>query len=78
MSDFLRRHKGFKVLFLELGVGMNTPGIIKYPFWQMTYENPDAYYVNINYGEAFAPSEIKKKSVCIQSDIRDVLSSISV
>lgn len=76
-SDFLRRHKGLKVLFLELGVGMNTPSIIKYPFWRMTYDNPDAYYVSINYGEAFAPSEIKKKSVCIQSDIRDVLSSIS-
>ena len=76
-SDFLRRHKGLKVLFLELGVGMNTPSIIKYPFWRMTYDNPDAYYASINYGEAFAPSEIKKKSVCIQSDIRDVLSSIS-
>ncbi len=76
-SDFLRRHKGLKVLFLELGVGMNTPGIIKYPFWRMTYDNPDACYVSINYGEAFAPSEIKKKSVCIQSDIRDVLSSLS-
>lgn len=76
-SDFLRRHKGLKVLFLELGVGMNTPSIIKYPFWRMTYDNPNAYYVSINYGEAFAPSEIKKKSVCIQSDIRDVLSSIS-
>ncbi len=76
-SDFLRRHKGLKVLFLELGVGMNTPSIIKYPFWRMTYDNPDAYYVSINYGEAFAPSEIKKKSVCIQSDMRDVLSSIS-
>lgn len=76
-SDFLRRHKELKVLFLELGVGMNTPSIIKYPFWRMTYDNPDAYYVSINYGEAFAPSEIKKKSVCIQSDIRDVLFSIS-
>lgn len=64
------------MLFLELGVGMNTPGIIKYPFWRMTYENPDAHYVSINYGEAYAPSDIKEKSVCIQSDIKDALSSL--
>ncbi len=72
-SDFIRRHKGHTILFLELGVGMNTPGIIKYPFWQMTYDNPNAFYICINYGEAFAPSEIKEKSVCIEDDIRQVL-----
>ena len=76
-SDFLRRHKGLKILFLELGVGMNTPGIIKYPFWRMAYDNPDAYYVSINYGEAFAPAEISRKSTCIQGDIKDVLFSVS-
>ena len=76
-SDFLNRHEGMKILFLELGVGMNTPGIIKYPFWQMTYDNPEAYYVSINYGEAFAPAEISRKSICIQGDLKDVLFSIS-
>lgn len=77
-SDFLCRHKGMKVLFMELGVGMNTPSIIKYPFWRMTFDTPGAYYVSINYGEAVAPSEIKEKSVCIQSDIKDALLSISL
>ena len=72
-SDFLRRHRNLKVLFLELGVGMNTPGIIKYPFWQMTAENPDAVYVCINYGEVYVPDEIKKKSICINGDIGEVL-----
>lgn len=75
-SDFIRRHSGIRVLFLELGVGMNTPSIIKYPFWRMAYDNPNAYYICINYGEAFAPSEISKKSLCIQGDIKDVLFSI--
>lgn len=75
-SDFIRRHSGLRVLFLELGVGMNTPSIIKYPFWRMAYDNPNAYYICINYGEAFAPSEISKKSLCIQGDIKDVLFSI--
>ena len=49
-SEFLRRHKETKMLLLELGVGMNTPGIIKYPFWQMAAQNPNAYYVSINAG----------------------------
>lgn len=75
-SDFIRRHRGLRVLFLELGVGMNTPSIIKYPFWRMAYDNPNAYYICINYGEAFVPSEISKKSLCIQGDIKDVLFSI--
>ncbi len=72
-SDFIHRNSGLRVLFLELGVGMNTPGIIKYPFWRMAYDNPNAYYICINYGEAFAPSEISKKSLCIQGDIKDAL-----
>ena len=75
-SIFLRRHRNLKVLFLELGVGMNTPGIIKYPFWQMAAEKPDAVYACINYREAYAPEEIKKKSICINGDIGEVLDRI--
>lgn len=70
---FLRRHKDAKVLFLELGVGYNTPGIIKYPFWRMTAENPKALYVCVNYGEAVCPKEIENQSICINGDIGDVL-----
>lgn len=75
-EEFLARHKGLKIVFLELGVGMNTPGIIKYPFWQMAYSNPSAYYVSINYGEAFAPTEISRRSLCIQGDIKEVLEAV--
>lgn len=75
-SEFLRRHQGLQVLFLELGVGANTPGIIKYPFWQMTYLNPKATYACINDGEAFAPPEIKNRSICIDGDIGEALSLI--
>ena len=64
------------VLFLELGVGKNTPGIIKYPFWQMTAKNPNAQYVCINFGEAFAPYEIEKRSLCINDDIGGVLQAL--
>lgn len=70
---FLERHEDESVLFLELGVGYNTPGIIKYPFWKMTAENEKAVYACINYGEAYAPDEIKKKSICIDGDIGAVV-----
>ena len=71
---FLERHEDENVLFLELGVGYNTPGIIKYPFWKMTAENPKAVYACINYGEAVCPHEIEKQSICIDGDIEKVLS----
>ena len=71
-ENFLRTRKG-KVLFLELGVGYNTPVIIKYPFWQMTAQNPDATYACINYGEALTPEEIAGRSICIDGDIGEVL-----
>jgi NAD-dependent SIR2 family protein deacetylase len=71
-ENFLRTRKG-KVLYLELGVGYNTPVIIKYPFWQMTAKDPEATYACINYGEAVCPETIKTRSVCIEGDIDEVL-----
>ena len=75
-SDFLRRHENLQVLYLELGVGANTPVIIKYPFWQMTMTNDKAVYACVNYGEAFCPGEIGKRSICIDGDIGEVLGLI--
>ncbi len=76
-SDFLRRYKDQHILLLELGVGANTPGIIKYPFWQMTAQNPRAIYACINYGEAIAPREIAKQSLCIDADIGRTLCDLA-
>ncbi len=75
-SDFIRRHSSTHVLFWELGVGMNTPGIIKYPFWRMTAENPKAVYACVNQGEAFCPHEIAEQSICIDKDISKTLSAL--
>ena len=72
-SEFARRHLGMKTLYLELGVGYNTPGIIKYPFWQAVYRNREAAYACINYGDAAAPQEIAEQSICIDGDIGEVL-----
>ena len=76
-ADFLRTRDGQKILFLELGVGYNTPVIIKYPFWQMTAKNPDATYACINQGQAVYPQEIQQRSICMNADIGQVLQSLS-
>ena len=75
-ANFLRTREGQKILFLELGVGYNTPVIIKYPFWQMTAKNPRATYACINRGEVFCPAEIADRAVCIDGDIGDILARI--
>jgi NAD-dependent SIR2 family protein deacetylase len=72
-SDFVSSHNGEKILYLELGVGYNTPVIIKYPFWKMTANNPNAVYACLNYGEAACPADIKDRAVCINGDIRETL-----
>ena len=72
-SDFIGNHENMHILYLELGVGANTPVIIKYPFWQMTYANENAIYACINYGEAICPKEIEDRSICIDGDIGEVL-----
>ena len=72
-QEFTDKHRKGRVLYLELGVGYNTPGVIKYPFWQMTAENPKAVYACINYGEAYCPKEIEGRAICIDGDIGDIL-----
>ena len=75
-ENFLRTRGNLRILFLELGVGYNTPVIIKYPFWRMTAQNKAATYACINYGEAVCPTEIKEQSICIDSDIGKVLEDL--
>jgi len=74
-ENFLRT-RGGKMLFMELGVGYNTPVIIKYPFWNMTGKNPNAVYTCINYGEAVCPEQIRGQSICIDGDIGKVLADL--
>ena len=76
-ADYLNNHENDRVLYLELGVGSNTPVIIKYPFWQMTLENDKATYACLNYSEAYCPEEIAVQSVCIEGDIGNTLDEIN-
>ena len=76
-DSFLCSHAGKKLLFLELGVGFNTPGIIKYPFWRMTAQNPNATYACINQTQSLCPQGIQNQSICIREDIAAILSRLS-
>ncbi len=75
-ENFLRTRKNQRILFLELGVGYNTPGIVKFSFWRMTEGNPKATYASVNLGEASAPAEIRDCSICINADIGMVLEQL--
>ena len=72
-NEYIRSHKDTRTLYLELGVGANTPVIIKYPFWQFVKSNENAAYACINYGEAFCPEAIEDRSICIDGDIGNVV-----
>lgn len=72
-QKFIQENQSKKIVFLELGVGMNTPSIIKYPFWKLTYELDDAFYICLNKGDASVPREIKKNAYCLERDIAEVL-----
>ena len=72
-KDFIRKYQNMHILYLELGVGGNTPVIIKYPFWKMTAQNKKAVYACVNLEEIIYPKEIEKQSICINGDICKVL-----
>ena len=75
-SDFMLAHRQGRVLYLEIGVGYNTPGIIKYNFWQQVYQNPEAVYVCLNHDDASAPKEIIARSIGIEGDSAAVLKAL--
>ena len=76
-SDFIRRHERLRTLYLEIGVGANTPVIIKYPFWALVNANPRATYACLNYDEAFCPAQIAERSICIDGDAGVVLKALA-
>lgn len=75
-EEFLHSHEGRHILYLELGVGGNTPAIIKYPFWQMTCQNPKSTYACVNLSEAYCPKEIQRQAICLEGDIGKILSTM--
>ena len=74
-QDFIRRHQDLKIVYLELGVGQNTPGIIKYPFFRFVERNKEATYICIN-KDAYCPRSIEKRAYCINEDIKDIIDKL--
>ncbi len=74
-SDFISENRDKRILFLELGVGYNTPGIIKYPFMQMAYSFPQGFYACVNM-ENHVPKELAEKSLTIDGDLAEVIFSL--
>ena len=77
-TEFIRRHKDGRVLFLDLGSGGNTPVIFKIPFIRWTMQNPNATYATVNLGEAFTVDQIADRSIVINGDIGDILEKILI
>lgn len=75
-EEFLAKAREGSVVFLEIGVGMNTPGIIKYPFLSMTARNRNASYVCINRDIAYAPPAIADRAVCFPESAAEVIARL--
>lgn len=75
-ENFVKKYSKSKIVFLELGVGNNTPGIIKYPFWQMTQKYKNSFYISVNMENYWCPFDISNRSICINKDINSVLTDI--
>ena len=75
--SFLQRHEGMKLLFWEIGVGYNTPVIIKYPFWRMTAQNSKATYVCMSRTRADCPVEIRERSICLTGNANELLEDLA-
>ena len=76
-KNYLQQNMMSKILYLELGVGMNTPGIIKYPFWSFAIVNPHSVFASISLEKNFIPENLERQSICIEGDIKEVLERLT-
>ncbi|GAB6393686.1 MAG: NAD-dependent protein deacetylase SIR2 family [Treponematales bacterium] len=73
---FIQDARGKRLVLLELGVGFNTPGIIRFPFESITAQFARAILIRVNLSDAAVPEEIQEKSIVIQDDIAAVLNRL--
>ncbi|MGN0267042.1 MAG: SIR2 family NAD-dependent protein deacylase [Lachnospiraceae bacterium] len=73
---YLEQHQKGKILYLELGVGFNSPGVIKMPFWNMAAQNPDSVFASVNLTLPCYPLTLQKRSIVLQADIDRVISDL--
>ncbi len=72
-NEFLQKTKGKKIIYMELGIGFNTPGIVRYPFERMTYENDHATLIRLNKDNPDGIEENKDKTIAFTEDMQEVV-----
>ncbi|MCM3651379.1 Sir2 silent information regulator family NAD-dependent deacetylase [Metabacillus litoralis] len=75
-NDFLQDSEGKKIIYIELGVGFNTPGIIRYPFEKMTYYNKNARLIRLNKDHPEGLEENIDKTIAFTEEMQAVVSAI--
>lgn len=75
-EDFLNTVKGSNIVFLELGVGYNTPTIIRWPFEKMALKLPNATLIRINRRRADIPKQLAERGISLCEDIQTALNAI--
>ena len=75
-GEFLDKSQDKNLLLLEIGVGFNTPGIIRFPFEQMVYNNINTNLVRINKDYAFTNKEIKNKTILFDEDVNTIIEDL--
>lgn len=76
-EEFLRSHRHQKLLLLEIGVGGNTPAIVKFPFWREAAQHRQFRYIQINQGEVLAPAELGERALLIDGDAGAALQELA-
>lgn len=75
-AGFLEQHKDKKVVLLELGVGFNTPIIIRFPFEKMVRENSSYSLIRLNMDEAVVPESFGERAIGIGGDMAKAITDI--
>ena len=75
-GEFLNKSQDKNLLLLEIGVGFNTPGIIRFPFEQMVYNNIHTNLVRINKDYAFTNKEIENKTILFDEDVNTIIEDL--
>ena len=75
-DDFITKYKNDDILYIEIGVGYDTPSIIKYNFWNKVGLNEKAKYISINLEEYEVPEKIKDRTIILLGDADEIINKI--
>ncbi|GIQ81482.1 hypothetical protein KIPB_002445 [Kipferlia bialata] len=77
LDKFLQAHRNDKVLFLELGAGMSTPSVIRWPMERLTNAFPNSNLVRLNWEYEAVPRQLGDRAFGIKGDIKAVIDRLA-